>query len=492
MANTFLTWGAGARALGMGKAYVAVANDATAGFWNPGGLAQVDRAELNVLHAFLWEGTVYDYAGYVVPTLKNGTFGVNAITLLSIGGEGRDALNRVNNQTFIDSRLLAGGCYAREIGDWLSLGGAVNVLNSSLGQHSKLDMTIDAGALMKFFGGLTLGVNIKNMLVARLSGNSQDVLSPVIRAGVAGHFWDNRMIAACDVEYRENTVVYYLGVEAAVFNLFKLRIGQSQQEVSAGFGINVFNMMLDYALGLHSLGGSHRMSLTMKFGGSVKAELNKQNEKARLELDELFKKLYESGIQAYQEGKFDEAHSMLAQARSINPQDEDVKILTSRLQLVVALLPTSVGTGKVSELLRAGVTKYLEGDAEQAITKITYAYTLDPDNKTIERLLNRLQRETGVKIDTAPPGMGTLVDQKLLQAYIQFSKRDFAGTILLCQEVLSLESRNILAYKRMGTSYLLLGERDKAVKLWEKALEINPNDTALREYTDSVKKQIGQ
>ena len=38
-AAEFITTGVGARALGMGGAYVAVANVATASFWNPAGLA---------------------------------------------------------------------------------------------------------------------------------------------------------------------------------------------------------------------------------------------------------------------------------------------------------------------------------------------------------------------------------------------------------------------------------------------------------------------
>lgn len=41
--------GSGARALGMGSAFVAVADDATAASWNPGGLIQLDRAEISIV-----------------------------------------------------------------------------------------------------------------------------------------------------------------------------------------------------------------------------------------------------------------------------------------------------------------------------------------------------------------------------------------------------------------------------------------------------------
>ena len=39
-AGEFLSIGVGGRALGMGGAYVALANDVTAGYYNPAGLAQ--------------------------------------------------------------------------------------------------------------------------------------------------------------------------------------------------------------------------------------------------------------------------------------------------------------------------------------------------------------------------------------------------------------------------------------------------------------------
>ena len=42
---TFLRIGVGARAEGMGEAFVAVANDPSAVFWNPAGLASLQRRE---------------------------------------------------------------------------------------------------------------------------------------------------------------------------------------------------------------------------------------------------------------------------------------------------------------------------------------------------------------------------------------------------------------------------------------------------------------
>lgn len=44
--------GSGARALGMGAAFIAIADDATAASWNPGGLTQLERPELSLVYAW--------------------------------------------------------------------------------------------------------------------------------------------------------------------------------------------------------------------------------------------------------------------------------------------------------------------------------------------------------------------------------------------------------------------------------------------------------
>lgn len=46
--------GSGARALGMGGAFVAVADDATAASWNPGGLTQLERPEVSLVVSHKW------------------------------------------------------------------------------------------------------------------------------------------------------------------------------------------------------------------------------------------------------------------------------------------------------------------------------------------------------------------------------------------------------------------------------------------------------
>lgn len=53
--------GSGARALGQGGAFIAVADDATAASWNPGGLTQLERPEFSLVGSFLFLQQDFDH-----------------------------------------------------------------------------------------------------------------------------------------------------------------------------------------------------------------------------------------------------------------------------------------------------------------------------------------------------------------------------------------------------------------------------------------------
>ncbi len=66
--------GSGARALGMGGAFIAVADDATAASWNPGGLTQLEEPELSLVYSYKW--LYEDFSSSTHPEL-NGAHGVS-------------------------------------------------------------------------------------------------------------------------------------------------------------------------------------------------------------------------------------------------------------------------------------------------------------------------------------------------------------------------------------------------------------------------------
>jgi len=69
---TFLRIGVGARAVAMGETFVAVANDPSAIYWNPAGLASLQRRELSISHV-QWPADIgYDHVTLTLPSRRFG------------------------------------------------------------------------------------------------------------------------------------------------------------------------------------------------------------------------------------------------------------------------------------------------------------------------------------------------------------------------------------------------------------------------------------
>lgn len=79
--NEFLSIGLGARAQAMGGAYVGIANDVTAAYWNPAGLSQIEgNIQIGLQHAELFAGIAkYDYAGLAAKVDATRTIGFTLI-----------------------------------------------------------------------------------------------------------------------------------------------------------------------------------------------------------------------------------------------------------------------------------------------------------------------------------------------------------------------------------------------------------------------------
>src|SRR5437660_11462918 len=69
----FMSYGAGARSLAMGAAFLGVSDDASATYWNPAGLSQITRKELMPLRSTLFADTTYDLNSLMIPPQTGAT-----------------------------------------------------------------------------------------------------------------------------------------------------------------------------------------------------------------------------------------------------------------------------------------------------------------------------------------------------------------------------------------------------------------------------------
>ena len=81
----FLKIGTGARQAGMGGASAALADDIYSMYYNPAGLALLEKNEVSFVHLAWFEDISYECLSFVVPSEKFGVFGGN-VSLLHHGG----------------------------------------------------------------------------------------------------------------------------------------------------------------------------------------------------------------------------------------------------------------------------------------------------------------------------------------------------------------------------------------------------------------------
>ncbi len=167
VANTtaqFLKLGVGARAMAMGGSFVALANDATALYWNPAGILSFDRPQLAVVHNRWVLDINHDFVGLAIPLNSANSFGLS-LTALNMGEQEVTTINQPDGAgLYYDVSELAVGLHlAYRMTDRLSYGGTLKFIRSSAYNESAHTFAIDIGSLLRTdFYGMVLGMALVN------------------------------------------------------------------------------------------------------------------------------------------------------------------------------------------------------------------------------------------------------------------------------------------------------------------------------------------
>jgi len=77
-AGDFIKIGSGVRSVGMGGAFTSIADDCSAFYYNPAGIAQLKKIQIGIMRAYLYEKLAYyDDFSYCQPLPNNVTIGIN-------------------------------------------------------------------------------------------------------------------------------------------------------------------------------------------------------------------------------------------------------------------------------------------------------------------------------------------------------------------------------------------------------------------------------
>jgi hypothetical protein len=177
-AASFLEIGVGARALAMGGAYTAIANDASALYWNPAGIVWLANPQIHVTHNNWFLDSKHDYISAVVPLPSlNSAVGLSFNTLGFDEQPVRTVENPEGTGEFYDARDLALGLsFATALTDRFSFGLTAKYIEERIWHESGGAFAADFGIFYNTqVEGLKLGFSISNFgTTLQLTGRDLD------------------------------------------------------------------------------------------------------------------------------------------------------------------------------------------------------------------------------------------------------------------------------------------------------------------------------
>jgi tetratricopeptide (TPR) repeat protein len=488
------TFGFGARAMGLGNAYVAMADDPTAVYWNPAGLDYIYQQSLTFFHASLPEGGLYDFFGYAYPTLDLGTF---AIGIGRIGTGDIDQYNiagdRVGSAFSYDNYRLYLS-YGLKLPYNLSAGLSIKVLrqgfyNISLAEYggdvNATGVGMDLGILYKpefstssLLRDWSIGLNVQNMFQPQLKlGDITDIIPLSLRFGlmrtipISGTGAFNILL---DLDKSSTTGLgIFFGTEFNYQGIGKVRVGYNNNSVAFGAGVEYKMFQIDYAFGNPSydamLPPIHRISLTINFG---------------MNRDEMF--------EIVEQLRLEEETLLAAEIREADKQ----KFIAEHLQKADAYLKENQYLDAIVEYQQVIGTDPFHQHAkimlDSANTLLASEFQ-DQQNQAVLVALDRDRAESDARFVNEHYDQGRLyLDQKqYTKALIEFNlalQRDPENQQVLAgiQTTRRRLNEDLNALMRKGRSEMSGQNYSEALRLFSEARLLAEDDTRVKKEVDTL------
>ena len=279
-AAPFLNIAVGARALGMGGAFTAMANDATALFWNPAGIAGIQKFSTNLVHTDWLSDLRFDVVGAVLPLAHDDAIGAQ-ITLLTMPDQEVTTTQQAEQDgtgyQFSAGSMALATSYGKQFTDRFKLGITGKYVHEWIWHESASTVAVDLGSMYRTdLNGMRIGLAITNFGgkmkmdgrdLARFydvdetrEGNNNRTpadlstdkwpLPMTMRFGLAMEVLDrdkHRLSVALDALHpNDNEESVNVGTEYAWQEKLFLRAGyrslflqDSEEGVTLGFGVNI-------------------------------------------------------------------------------------------------------------------------------------------------------------------------------------------------------------------------------------------------------------
>ncbi len=434
--------GVSARVTGLGNAYTAVADDAYSVYYNPAGLAGLDRREFATSYSRLLTGLTdgsnmqNSFLAYAHP-LDEGRRGVvgAAFNYFTLDGLYREssAFASYGRQMTREDRIdpiyagVSAKVLSRSLGSTAVSANALSNTGVATGQPdpvlknaSRANLDADLGALWRVRPRWNLGLQIQHVLEPNVAFSSDggDKLGRNIKLG--GAYRTPFTTLSTDVDFlsapdgsmdKRVCVAAEKWLPTLLYGTFGVRGGiglgsRDYRQLSTGLSYKIHRMQFDYGFavpvgGLTQTAGTHRVGLSWRFGAPLQAdqllgdmllenlaaaapvgtpEFNKQAAELVAYKRKAVDLLMRDADAEAQLGRYANARERSRQAASLAPKDSVLADLDERYRTAAAYFPDLS-----AEIHRApgaatqdGLMKFIEGKDKEALISLVNARALNP------------------------------------------------------------------------------------------------------------------
>jgi tetratricopeptide (TPR) repeat protein len=241
--QSIFSMGASARAMGMGNGFTGLADDASAVYYNPAGIAFIPSQQISLLHASLFMGTNYEFASYVYPYDRWLNFGA-AVIWIGTGDIGRRDKDYNDLGTFDANQMQFLLSYAVGVADSITAGVSLKLAYQSIDTWSDYGYGLDIGGRMNISDRLHAGVMIQDLIGPRIKLLSASERTPfTLKAGASYLLltrdrWPVDLLLSADLSKPERrSVKFNGGAEVTYREKLIGRLGMDQDRPTIGVGV---------------------------------------------------------------------------------------------------------------------------------------------------------------------------------------------------------------------------------------------------------------
>lgn len=536
-----LSMGFGARAFSVGRAFTALADDPTAVFWNPAGLEFVYQQSATFFHTSLFEGTNYDFLGYAFPTLNLGTFGLG-VGRIGIGGIHQTDEFNTQLGTFSWEEYHGFFSYAKKLPYDLSAGMTIRLVrrawNGLVDSGNLVDMGVgmDLGLMYRpqIFTNVLLrdwsvGLNVRNLFPPQVKeGENVDEFPLSVRLGFMRRILlkgvGNQFNLMFDLDYsQKRDLRIHFGTEYKFRNLAMVRLGMDGSSPTFGAGLQYSIFQIDYAFSSspysNVFSSVHRFSISLSFGPTRDdlmklAEARKKEEEAKLiaaireaDRQKMIKQHLEQADKFFNEGQYLDAIVEYQQVLSYDAFNQKAKVMLDSADALLQkrldderqkAVQTALDKERaesdrqfIQEHFEKGRTYLNNNQFTQALIEFNLALERAPDDPTILEAIKTTKRRLNEELNR----LVTKIRQEFRKGNYSEALRLVGEARLLGgdnqalqQEIETLSQRiKVQETIQRGLSFFELGEYDLALKVFEEALQLNPENELVKQYYEKAK-----